>query len=75
MILPEMPTELRALVPQSAWSWWQAFKSWMNSQMSTQGDVTLETKGKGVVFTNAAGTIAKRVRLNDAGDGIIIEDV
>jgi hypothetical protein len=39
------------------------------------GDFKIYTAGKGVVLTNAAGTLARRVRLNDAGDGIIIEAV
>ena len=35
--------------------------------------LTLDTAGKGIVMTNAAGTVTKRVRLNDAGDGLILE--
>lgn len=31
--------------------------------------------GKGLVLTNAAGTITKRVRLNDAGDGLVFENL
>jgi len=38
-----------------------------------QNDVKVETNGKGVVLKNAAGTVTKRVRLNDAGDGLIFE--
>ena len=41
----------------------------------TAGDFTLKTAGKGVVLTNAAGTVTKRVRLNDAGDGLIFENI
>jgi hypothetical protein len=36
-------------------------------------DLTISTAGKGVVLTNAAGTVTKRVRLNDVGDGLIFE--
>ena len=57
------------------WNWWQQFKSWVNTQMATNQDFTLATKSKGVVMTNAAGTVTKRARLNDAGNGWIFEDV
>ena len=36
-------------------------------------DLQVVTKGKGVIMTNNAGTVTKRVRLNDAGDGLIFE--
>lgn len=44
-------------------------------------DDTLETgldfeavlAGKGIILTNGAGTVRKRVRLNDAGDGLLFE--
>ena len=39
----------------------------------TWTDLTVSYQGKGVVMTNAAGTVTKRVRLNDAGDGLIYE--
>lgn len=38
------------------------------------GDVQLLGNGKGIILKNAAGTITKRVRLNDAGTGLIFED-
>jgi len=38
------------------------------------GNLIINTAGKGVVLTNAAGTVTKRVRLNDAGDGLIFEN-
>jgi hypothetical protein len=75
MSFPEMPPELRAVFPNPFWNWWQAFKSWVNTKMETQGDITISTAAKGLVLVNAAGTITKRIRLNDAGTGIIIEDV
>jgi len=37
------------------------------------GDWKLLTNGKGIVIKNAAGTVTKRVRLNDIGDGLIFE--
>jgi hypothetical protein len=37
------------------------------------GDFQALLKGKGIVLTNAAGDVTKRVRLNDAGDGLIFE--
>lgn len=39
----------------------------------TTTDLTIDTVAKGVVMTNAAGTVTKRVRLNDAGNGLIYE--
>ena len=36
-------------------------------------DVRIMQGGQGIVLTNAAGTVTKRVRLNDAGDGLIFE--
>jgi len=36
-------------------------------------DVKIAPWSKGVVMTNAAGTVTKRVRLNNAGDGLIYE--
>jgi hypothetical protein len=43
--------------------------------LETSGDFTAGTAGKGIVLTNAAGTVTKRVRLNDAGNGLLYEDV
>ena len=37
------------------------------------GDFKLATAQKGVIMTNAAGTVTRRVRLNDAGNGLIYE--
>jgi hypothetical protein len=37
------------------------------------GDLQITTSGKGVILTNANGTVTKRVRLNDAGNGLIFE--
>jgi hypothetical protein len=36
-------------------------------------DLQIITPGKGVILTNAAGTVTKRVRLNDAGNGLVFE--
>ena len=56
---------------------------YIDDQSSNQGvygnlihynDIKIATWGDGVIMTNAAGTITKRVRLNDAGDGLIYED-
>jgi hypothetical protein len=40
----------------------------------TSNDLKISLAGKGVILTNAAGTVTKRVRLNDAGDGLIFEN-
>lgn len=47
---------------------------WANN-LDTTGDVTVLTPGKGIILTNSAGTLTSRVRINDTGDGIIIESV
>ena len=73
--LPELDPGILKQLPPDFKKWWQAFKPFMNNLLSTDQDLTLNTKGKGVVLKNPDGTISKRVRLNDAGDGIIIEDV
>jgi hypothetical protein len=44
-----------------------------NSLLINQGDLYALTNGKGIVLKNAAGSVQKRVRLNDAGDGLIYE--
>lgn len=44
--------------------------------INADGDVDLAAvPARGVILTNAAGTVTKRVRLNDAGDGLIYENV
>ena len=45
------------------------------SRFTQEGDFEVGTPGKGVVLTNGAGTITKRVRLNDTGDGLVFEAV
>lgn len=75
MKFPELPPQLRPEFPEFFWNWWQAFRSYMVVGLETEGDFTAGTAGKGIVMTNAAGTVTKRVRLNDAGNGLIYEDV
>lgn len=72
---PEMPPDLRSTFPPFFWNWWQAFRTYLLKGFFTETDITVLTKGKGIVLTNAAGTIQKRVRLNDLGTGLIFEDV
>lgn len=52
---------------------WIAIRPYADDLYSL-GDLTIDTDGKGVVMTNAAGTVTKRVRLNDAGNGLLYED-
>lgn len=40
-----------------------------------RGDLTVIGGDYGLVVSNADATITKRIRLNDAGDDIIIEDI
>ena len=39
------------------------------------GDIYVSDAGKGIILKNAAGTICRRVRLNDAGDGLIFDSI
>lgn len=55
--------------------WHQDFKSFMTHFLSTFGDITILTPGTGIVISNAAGTITKRIRLNNAGTDILVESV
>ena len=78
MPFPELPPKLRTILDQilpGYYNWYQDFKSFVELRFLTKQDVTVFTAGKGIVLTNAAGTVTKRVRLNDAGDGLVYEDV
>lgn len=75
MKFPELPPQLRSFFPEFFWSWWNAFKSFITVGLETSGDFTAGVAGKGIVLTNAAGTVTKRVRLNNVGDGFFFEDV
>lgn len=44
-----------------------------NGLTLAEGDFVAGLAGKGIILTNAAGTVTKRVRLNDAGNGLIFE--
>ncbi len=58
------------------WEWLTGtLEPLISTRFTTQGDVTLLTPSKGIILKNATGTVTKRIRLNDAGSGIIIEDV
>lgn len=55
--------------------------NYTNQLTATGGNIVLSgadfrasTAGKGLILTNAAGTVTKRVRLNDAGDGLVFEN-
>ena len=43
-------------------------------RIKNNGDVKLIIPGKGIIMTNTAGNVTKRVRLNDIGDGLIFEN-
>lgn len=47
-------------------------RSGYNTELES-GDLKIREAGKGVVMSNAAGTITRRVRLNDAGTGLVFE--
>lgn len=75
MKFPELPPQLRDELPPALWNWWQDFRSYVLQGFTTQQDVTMLTAGKGIVLTNAAGTVTKRIKLNDAGTDITVENV
>ena len=66
-------TEYRDLLDKLQRFFTSARKYWL--AVITNMDVKIESPGKGIIMTNAAGTVTKRVRLNDAGNGFIFEDV
>jgi hypothetical protein len=64
--------------------WWNYFRkandganTWSNwikvAALPDGGDLNVLSAGKGVILTNAAGNINRRVRLNDTGDGLVFE--
>jgi hypothetical protein len=75
MNFPDIPSRLRNTLDPAFYSWFTELKTFITSYFQSFGDVTMSTAGKGVVLTNATGTVTKRVRLNNAGDGLIFEDV
>jgi hypothetical protein len=66
-------TDHRSLVDKLQRFFNSARKYWIN--INTYNDITISQSGKGIVLTNAAGTVTKRVRINDAGNGLIYEDL
>jgi hypothetical protein len=66
-------TEYRDLLDKLQRFFTSARKYWL--AVITNMDVKIESPGKGIIMTNAAGTVTKRVRLNATGDGLIYEDV
>ena len=79
MPLPEWPPAVKGPLSRigldALYFWWQEFKSYFSTRIDTDGDITFNQAAKGVILTNAAGTVTKRARLNDAGNGWIFEDV
>lgn len=70
MAFPTIPEQLKGVfdtILPGFWSWWQAAKKPLG--------ILAPEKGGSLILTNNAGTVTKRIRLNDIGDGIIIEDV
>lgn len=53
--------------------WFKDASAAVQGYMSA-GDLRFQVNGKGVVLKNAAGTVTKRVRLNDTGDGLVFEN-
>ena len=79
MAFPKFPDGLRDAFNKAgmlgAYFWIaQDFTTWITTKFDTKGDMTFLTPGKGPILKNAAGDI-KRVRLNDTGTDILLEDV
>lgn len=74
MIFPDIPEQYRSQLPDFFWNWYRDLKKLIRREFTTAGDVTLIKAGDGIILTNAAGTVTKRVRLNDLGDGLLFED-
>ena len=74
--IPQIPQQVLEQMPPWFKNWWQEFnQKFILNNLFTKSDFTLQTKQTGIIMTNAAGTVTKRVRLNDAGNGLIYEDV
>lgn len=75
---PQLPERIREILDQFVpgfYPWISDITRFFQVGFTTGGDATFSTAGKGVVLKNAAGTVTKRVRLNDAGNGLIYEDL
>jgi hypothetical protein len=55
--------------------WFCQSDSFDKATISAGRDFRALGSGRGLIMTNAAGTVTKRVRLNDAGNGLTYEDV
>lgn len=70
MSFPVISEQLKGKFDQNFpgfWDWWARAKKYF---------AILDTeKGGSLILSNNAGTITKRVRLNDAGTDLIFEDV
>lgn len=56
-----------------------AYTSWQVDRVTAlfkvvTADLQIVTAGKGIIMTNADGTLTKRVRLNNTGDGLVFEN-
>jgi len=65
-VFPEMPAQLRGFFPDFFWNWWQAFRTFMTSNFTTTGDITLSEAGKGIHLISPDGT-AYYVTVDNAG--------
>ncbi len=72
-IPPGLGAQIQADFP-AFYEWLLYLETFISTKFSTKGDMKALTSGKGVILTNAAGTVTKRAKLNDAGDGWLFED-
>lgn len=80
MPFPKIPDNLRSELSkvglEMLYRWLaQDLLPWAQSRMDTTGDITTITPGNGLVLTNKAGTITKRLYLKDDGSGPDVENV
>ena len=70
MSFPAIPAQLKAKFDTDFpgfWDWYQAAKKVL--------DMLDSAKGGSLIWRNNAGTVTKRIRMNDLGDGILFEDL
>lgn len=73
MSLPELPPRIYDALKKANlepfWDWFQVnFKSFVNNNLHTSGDVTVKTAGNGLVVSTPDGTKQYRVGVDNAGN-------
>ena len=77
MSFPEIPPQLQGKFTTQFpgfWDWYRKAKKIWDTLDATKDILSID-KGGSLILRNSSGTLTKRVRLNDTGDGLIFEDV